>query len=220
MASLILDLAPSTDEARGLTDLIPEAPHRGAAAPVHSLCTLYPSSVFQTNLIIRAAARLRISPASRSANFSLFVGLHRNTSATKTARACSTARCAEAAPRLRFAGQITHGSKLCRERLPSVFFWRDACRRRARRRGFEYPPPAVTCAWALLAHCHSRLGSSTDGFDAELPVQQPMNINFGLLHRSWRACPRGKSAAGCGRARNAPMAERRRSALRTLAHAP
>ena len=136
----------------------------------NALGTLYNIVGFQTKLKHGEQARIfRMIPGLEKAEFARLGGLHRNTFLNSPKLLDGTLRL-KAAPRLRFAGQVTGVEGYVESAAIGLLAGRFAA---AERRGEAIrPPPATTAFGALLAHI-------TGGGDAE--TFQPMNINFGLL---------------------------------------
>jgi methylenetetrahydrofolate--tRNA-(uracil-5-)-methyltransferase len=152
-------------------------PHtgRGAYAVVqlrqdNALGTLYNLVGFQTKL--RHAAQkdvFRLIPGLAQAEFARLGGLHRNTF-INSPRLLDASLRLKAAPRLRFAGQITGVEGYVESAAIGLLAGRFAA---AERLGRELAaPPPETALGALVAHI-------TGGADAG--SFQPMNINFGLF---------------------------------------
>ena len=192
----------------GLTD-----PHTGARAHAvvqlrqdNALGTLFNLVGFQTKLKYAEQQRIfRMIPGLEHAVFARFGGLHRNTF-INSPRLLGRDLRLKAAPRLRFAGQITGVEGYVESAAIGLLAGRFAA---AERRGETLtPPPPVTAHGALLAHI---TGGHLD--DPAAQSFQPMNVNFGLfppLAEEPRA--RGKER---GRARKRALAER---ALAAFSH--
>jgi len=136
----------------------------------NALGTLWNMVGFQTKLKHGEQARIfRMIPGLRDANFARLGGLHRNTFLNSPRLLDATLRL-EAAPRLRFAGQITgvegYVESAAVGLLAGCFAAAEA------RRAAPSVPPATTALGALIGHI-------TGGAEAE--TFQPMNVNFGLL---------------------------------------
>ncbi len=142
----------------------------------NALGTLYNMVGFQTKLKYGAQTEIfRMIPGLEQAQFARLGGLHRNTFLNSPKLLDGTLRL-KAAPRLRFAGQITgcegyveSASVGC---LAGLFAAAD-------RLGRELvPPPATTAMGALLNH----ITGGHIARDDEGPRSfQPMNVNFGLF---------------------------------------
>jgi methylenetetrahydrofolate--tRNA-(uracil-5-)-methyltransferase len=132
--------------------------------------TLYNMVGFQTKTRYRAqAAVFRMIPGLEDATFVRLGGLHRNTF-INAPRLLNRDLSLKAAPRLRFAGQITG----CEGYVESAALGLLAGRMAAWQvHGMEAPcPPRQTAIGALLHHVTG---------DADPATFQPMNINFGLF---------------------------------------
>ncbi len=134
------------------------------------LGTLYNMVGFQTKLKHAEQVRLfRTIPGLARAEFARLGGLHRNTF-LNSPRVLDGALRLKAAPRLRFAGQVTGVEGYVESAAIGLLAGRFAA---ADRLGEAAPPPpATTALGALLAHL-------TGGAAAE--TFQPMNVNFGLF---------------------------------------
>src|SRR5262245_15459187 len=165
----------------GLTN--PHAPGAKPYAVVqlrqdNRLGTLFNMVGFQTKLKHGEQTRIfRTIPALERAEFARLGGLHRNTflNAPKLLDPMLRLR---AAPRLRFAGQITG----CEGYVESAAIGLIAGRFAAAERLSQSvaPPPATTAHGALLAHItggHVEAAGAASGARS----YQPMNINFGLF---------------------------------------
>ena len=136
----------------------------------NALATLYNIVGFQTKLKYGEQVRVfRMIPGLEKAEFARLGGLHRNTF-INSPRLLDHALRMKAAPRLRFAGQITGVEGYVESAAIGLLAGRFAA---AERRGEQFvPPPATTAHGALLAHITS--GADPGSF-------QPMNVNFGLF---------------------------------------
>jgi len=163
----------------GLTDA-----HRPSEKPYavvqlrqdNRLGSLFNMVGFQTKLKHGEQARIfRTIPGLANAEFARLGGLHRNTFLNSPKLLDGTLRL-NAAPRLRFAGQITG----CEGYVESAAIGLLAGRLAAAERLGERPdlPPPTTAHGALLAHI---TGGHIETIDAGPPSFQPMNINFGLF---------------------------------------
>jgi methylenetetrahydrofolate--tRNA-(uracil-5-)-methyltransferase len=187
----------------GLTN--PHAPQDKAYAVVqlrqdNRLGTLYNMVGFQTKLKHGEQTRIfRTIPGLHNAEFARLGGLHRNTFLNSPKLLDATLRL-EAAPRLRFAGQITG----CEGYVESAAVGLMAGRFAAAERLGEtiVPPPPTTAHGALLAHI---TGGHIETIDAGPRSFQPMNVNFGLFPPLAQAPTRG------------PDGERLRGPAKTLA---
>jgi methylenetetrahydrofolate--tRNA-(uracil-5-)-methyltransferase len=163
----------------GLTN--PHAPQDKAYAVVqlrqdNRLGTLYNMVGFQTKLKHGEQLRIfRTIPGLHGAEFARLGGLHRNTFLDSPKLLDATLRL-KAAPRLRFAGQITG----CEGYVESAAIGLLAGRFAAAERLGEaiVPPPPTTAHGALLAHI---TGGHIATVDAGPRSFQPMNVNFGLF---------------------------------------
>ena len=136
----------------------------------NALGTLYNLVGFQTKLRHGEQVRVfRTIPGLEQAEFARLGGLHRNTFINAPRLLDSSLRL-RAAPRLRFAGQITGVEGYVESAAIGLLAGRFAA---ADSLGRSFaPPPPTTALGALLGHI-------TGGAEADL--FQPMNINFGLL---------------------------------------
>ncbi len=157
----------------GLTN--PHAPDGKPYAVVqlrrdNALGTLYNMVGFQTKMRHGAQAEVfRLIPGLEQAAFARLGGIHRNTF-INSPRLLDARMRLKAAPRLRFAGQITGVEGYVESAAMGMLAGRLAA---AERLGLDLAlPPATTATGALLAHI-------TGG--AEAGSFQPMNVNFGLF---------------------------------------
>jgi methylenetetrahydrofolate--tRNA-(uracil-5-)-methyltransferase len=173
----------------GLTN--PHAPQDKPYAVVqlrqdNRLGTLYNMVGFQTKLKHGEQTRIfRAIPGLGRAEFARLGGLHRNTflNAPKLLDARLRLR---AAPRLRFAGQITGCEGYVESAAIGLLAGRFAA---AERRGEDLAlPPPSTAHGALLAHI---TGGHVETIDAGPRSFQPMNVNFGLFPPLARAPTHG-----------------------------
>ena len=136
----------------------------------NALGTLYNMVGFQTKLTYGEQTRVfRMIPGLEGAEFARLGGLHRNTFMNSPRLLDGSLRLG-AAPRLRFAGQITGVEGYVESAAIGLLAGRFAA---AERLGREIAqPPPTTAHGALLAHI-------TGG--AEASTFQPMNVNFGLF---------------------------------------
>jgi methylenetetrahydrofolate--tRNA-(uracil-5-)-methyltransferase len=136
----------------------------------NALGSLYNIVGFQTKLKHGEQTRVfRMIPGLQQAEFARLGGLHRNTFLNSPALLDGGLRL-KAAPRLRFAGQITGVEGYVESAAIGLLAGRFAA---AEIQGFALaPPPPTTALGALIAHI-------TGGADAK--TFQPMNINFGLF---------------------------------------
>jgi methylenetetrahydrofolate--tRNA-(uracil-5-)-methyltransferase len=163
----------------GLTN--PKAPDIKPYAVVqlrqdNRLGTLFNMVGFQTKLTHGEQVRIfRTIPGLENAEFARLGGLHRNTFLNAPKLIDATLRL-KAAPRLRFAGQITG----CEGYVESAAIGLLAGRFAAAERLAQplTPPPPTTAHGALLGHI---TGGHIESVDAGPRSYQPMNINFGLF---------------------------------------
>ena len=159
-------------------------PHRAADKPYavaqlrqdNRLGTLFNMVGFQTKLKHGEQLRIfRTIPGLERAEFARLGGLHRNTFLNSPRLLGATLQLA-AAPRLRFAGQITG----CEGYVESAAIGLLAGRFAAAERLGELmiPPPPTTAHGALLHHI---TGGHLVTIDAGPRSFQPMNVNFGLF---------------------------------------
>ena len=136
----------------------------------NALGTLYNLVGFQTKLRHGEQRRVfRTVPGLENAEFARLGGLHRNTF-INSPRLLDRGLRLRAAPRLRFAGQITGVEGYVESAAIGLLAGRFAAAD-SLARPFA-PPPPTTALGALLGHI-------TGGAQAD--VFQPMNVNFGLL---------------------------------------
>jgi methylenetetrahydrofolate--tRNA-(uracil-5-)-methyltransferase len=142
----------------------------------NKLGTLYNMVGFQTKLKYGAQQRIfRSIPGLENADFARFGGLHRNTFLNSPKLLDSQLRL-RAAPRLRFAGQMTG----CEGYVESASIGLIAglyAAAQARGRPLA-PPPATTALGALLGHI---TGGHIETIEPGSRSFQPMNVNFGLF---------------------------------------
>ncbi|MEL6979206.1 MAG: methylenetetrahydrofolate--tRNA-(uracil(54)-C(5))-methyltransferase (FADH(2)-oxidizing) TrmFO [Pseudomonadota bacterium] len=146
--------------------------------------TLFNIVGFQTKLKYGAQKEaFRLIPGLETAEFARLGGIHRNTFLNSPKLLDGSLRL-KAAPRLRFAGQITGVEGYVESAAMGILAGRFAA---AERLGAALtPPPRETAFGALLHHL-------TGG--AEAASFQPMNVNFGLfppLEESVRRGRKGK----------------------------
>ncbi len=136
----------------------------------NALGTLYNIVGFQTKLRHAEQARVfRLIPGLAGARFARLGGLHRNTF-LNAPRLLDARLRLRAAPRLRFAGQITGVEGYVESAAIGLLAGRFAA---AERRGeVPLPPPPTTALGALVGHITG--GARPETF-------QPMNVNFGLF---------------------------------------
>jgi methylenetetrahydrofolate--tRNA-(uracil-5-)-methyltransferase len=139
------------------------------------LGTLWNMVGFQTKLRHSEQARVfRLIPGLENAGFARLGGLHRNTFINSPRLLDGVLRL-KAAPRLRFAGQITGVEGYIESTSMGLLAGRFAALELLGRA--MVPPPAATALGALLGHI---TGGHIAGED-EPRSFQPMNVNFGLF---------------------------------------
>ncbi len=149
----------------------PEKPHAVVQLRQdNALGTLYNMVGFQTKLKYGEQTRVfRMIPGLENAEFARLGGVHRNTFLNSPRLLDGSLRL-KAAPRLRFAGQVTGVEGYVESAAIGLLAGRFAG---ADRLGAELSrPPETTALGALLRHI-------TGGADAA--TFQPMNVNFGLF---------------------------------------
>jgi methylenetetrahydrofolate--tRNA-(uracil-5-)-methyltransferase len=164
------------------------------------LGTLFNMVGFQTKLKHADQVRVfRTIPGLETAEFARLGGVHRNTFLNSPKLLDATLRL-NAAPRLRFAGQITGCEGYVESAAIGLIAGRFAA---AERLGepLSLPPP-TTAHGALLGHI---TGGHLETIDAGPRSFQPMNVNFGLFPPLTRMPTRG------------PDGERLRGPAKTLA---
>jgi methylenetetrahydrofolate--tRNA-(uracil-5-)-methyltransferase len=136
----------------------------------NALGTLYNLVGFQTKIRYKQQVEVfRMIPGLENAAFARLGGLHRNTF-INSPKVLDDALRMKAAPRLRFAGQITGVEGYCESAAIGLLAGRFAA---AERLGEALSrPPETTALGALLGHITG--GAEADTF-------QPMNVNFGLF---------------------------------------
>ncbi len=136
----------------------------------NALGTLYNMVGFQTKLKHAEQTRVfRTIPGLGGARFARLGGLHRNTFLNSPRLLDGTLRLL-AAPRLRFAGQVTGVEGYVESAAIGLLAGRFAAAERLCQS--LVPPPETTALGALLRHITG--GAEADTF-------QPMNVNFGLF---------------------------------------
>jgi len=142
----------------------------------NKLGTLYNMVGFQTKLKYGAQQRIFHSiPGLENAEFARFGGLHRNTFLNSPKLLDSQLRL-RAAPRLRFAGQMTGCEGYVESASVGLITGLYAA---ADARGRPLaPPPATTALGSLLGHI---TGGHIETIEPGTRSFQPMNINFGLF---------------------------------------
>lgn len=151
----------------------------------NALGTLWNMVGFQTKLKHAEQVRIfRTIPGLEQAQFARLGGLHRNTYLDSPRLLDATLRL-KAAPRLRFAGQITGCEGYVESAAVGLMVGRFAAAERLGRA--PLPPPATTAMGALLAHITGGHLSEDEDAPASETVMprprsfQPMNVNFGLF---------------------------------------
>ncbi|WP_020178842.1 methylenetetrahydrofolate--tRNA-(uracil(54)-C(5))-methyltransferase (FADH(2)-oxidizing) TrmFO [Methylopila sp. M107] len=142
----------------------------------NALGTLFNMVGFQTKLKHAEQVRLfRTIPGLEKADFARLGGLHRNTYLNAPKLLDGRLRL-KAAPRLRFAGQITGCEGYVESAAIGILAGRFAA---AERLGHAFEsPPATTALGALIGH----ITGGHLGVEGEGPKSyQPMNVNFGLF---------------------------------------
>ncbi len=142
----------------------------------NALGTLYNMVGFQTRLRYAIQADVfRMIPGLHDAQFARLGGLHRNTFLNAPKLLDGLLRL-KAAPRLRFAGQITGCEGYVESAAIGLLAGRFAA---AERLGEEIvPPPATTALGAILGHI---TGGHLSADEPGKRSFQPMNVNFGLF---------------------------------------
>jgi len=142
----------------------------------NALGTLFNIVGFQTKLKYGEQTRVfRAIPGLEQAEFARLGGIHRNTY-LNSPRLLDLSLRLKAAPRLRFAGQITGCEGYVESAAVGLIAGRLAA---AERLGYTIdPPPATTAIGALLNHI---AGGHIESIDAGPRSFQPMNVNFGLF---------------------------------------
>lgn len=142
----------------------------------NALGTLYNLVGFQTKLKYAEQARiLRMIPGLEQAEFARLGGLHRNTYLNSPQLLDSTLRL-KAAPRLRFAGQITGCEGYVESAAIGLAAGKFAAGDRLNNRCPSFPE--TTALGALINHI---TGGHITTIDQGARSFQPMNINFGLF---------------------------------------
>ncbi len=142
----------------------------------NKLGTLYNMVGFQTKLKHGEQVRVfKTIPGLENADFARLGGLHRNTFLNSPKVLDERLRL-RAAPRLRFAGQITGVEGYVESAAMGLMAGRMAA---AERLGRDFtPPPATTGHGALINHI---TGGHIETTDNNTGSFQPMNVNFGLF---------------------------------------
>jgi methylenetetrahydrofolate--tRNA-(uracil-5-)-methyltransferase len=142
----------------------------------NALGTLFNMVGFQTKLKYGEQGRvLRMIPGLEKAEFARLGGMHRNTYLNSPGLLDARMRL-KAAPRLRFAGQITGCEGYVESAGVGLIAGRLAAAERLGR-NLALPPP-TTAIGALLNHI---TGGHIESIDAGPRSFQPMNVNFGLF---------------------------------------
>ena len=142
----------------------------------NALGTLFNIVGFQTKLKYGEQARVfRLIPGLEKAEFARLGGLHRNTF-LNSPRLLDGALRLKAAPRLRFAGQITGCEGYVESAAVGLIAGRLAAAERLEKT--LAPPPPTTAIGALLNHI---TGGHIEAIDGGPRSFQPMNVNFGLF---------------------------------------
>lgn len=176
----------------------------------NALGTLYNIVGFQTKLKHGEQVRLlRTVPGLENAEFARLGGLHRNTY-LNSPRLLDPLLRLNAAPRLRFAGQITGCEGYVESAAVGLMAGRFAATEA--RGGTPSSPPATTAIGALLNHI---TGGHIETIDEGPRSFQPMNVNFGLFPPLAEA-PRGEDGK---RLRGPQKAVARKMALTDRARA-
>ncbi|HEV7481339.1 MAG TPA: methylenetetrahydrofolate--tRNA-(uracil(54)-C(5))-methyltransferase (FADH(2)-oxidizing) TrmFO, partial [Roseiarcus sp.] len=142
----------------------------------NALGTLFNIVGFQTKLKYGEQSRIfRMIPGLEGAEFARLGGMHRNTY-LNSPRLLDARLRLKAAPRLRFAGQITGCEGYVESAAVGLIAGRLAA---AERLGLELEaPPLTTAIGALLNHI---TGGHIASLDAGPRSFQQMNVNFGLF---------------------------------------
>jgi methylenetetrahydrofolate--tRNA-(uracil-5-)-methyltransferase len=178
----------------------------------NALGTLYNMVGFQTKLKYGEQARvLRAIPGLEGAEFARLGGLHRNTF-LNSPRLLDPLLRLKAAPRLRFAGQITGCEGYVESAAVGLIAGRLAAAEKLGRPASR--PPDTTAIGALLNHI---TGGHIAAIDAGPRSFQPMNVNFGLFPpiEGLQGAADGKRLRGPerGAARKRALSERARADL-------
>jgi methylenetetrahydrofolate--tRNA-(uracil-5-)-methyltransferase len=177
----------------------------------NKLGTLFNMVGFQTKLKHGEQVRLfRTIPGLANADFARLGGLHRNTFLNSPQLLDGTLRL-KAAPRLRFAGQITG----CEGYVESAAIGLLAGRFAAAELLGEAPslPPPTTAHGSLLGHI---TGGHIETIDKGPRSFQPMNINFGLFPPLGFEPPRPAITPENGRREDRSQVRKRALCLRAL----
>jgi methylenetetrahydrofolate--tRNA-(uracil-5-)-methyltransferase len=156
----------------------------------NKLGTLFNMVGFQTKLKHGEQVRIfRTIPGLEKAEFARLGGVHRNTFLNAPKLLDASLRL-NAAPRLRFAGQITGCEGYVESAAIGLLAGRFAAAERLGER-IAAPPP-TTAHGALLAHI---TGGHVETIDAGPRSFQPMNVNFGLFPPLARVPNKGPDGA-------------------------
>jgi len=166
----------------------------------NALGTLYNMVGFQTKMKYGEQTDVfRMIPGLKNAEFARLGGIHRNTFINSPKLLNGTLQM-KAAPRLRFAGQITGCEGYIESASVGLMTGRFAA---AQRLGHDITMPDGTTAMGALLH-HITGGGNADTF-------QPMNVNFGLfppLEENQEGDLKSYKGKERGRARKKVMAQR------------
>jgi methylenetetrahydrofolate--tRNA-(uracil-5-)-methyltransferase len=158
------------------------------------LGTLFNIVGFQTKLKYAEQVRIfRTIPGLAKAEFARLGGLHRNTFLNSPKLLDPVLRL-KAAPRLRFAGQITGCEGYVESAAIGLLAGRFAAAERLGEAAIA--PPPTTAHGALLGHIS---GGHIETIDSGPRSFQPMNVNFGLfppLSRALHTGPDGRRLRG------------------------
>jgi methylenetetrahydrofolate--tRNA-(uracil-5-)-methyltransferase len=159
------------------------------------LGTLFNIVGFQTKLKYAEQVRIfRTIPGLTKAEFARLGGLHRNTFLNSPKLLDPVLRL-KAAPRLRFAGQITGCEGYVESAAIGLLAGRFAAAERLGEAAIA--PPPTTAHGALLGHIS---GGHIETIDSGPRSFQPMNVNFGLFPPLSRALHTGPDARRLRRA--------------------
>jgi len=157
----------------------------------NALGTLYNMVGFQTKLKHAEQTRIfRMIPGLENARFARLGGIHRNTF-LDSPRLLDAELRLKAAPRLRFAGQVTGVEGYVESGAIGILAGRFAAAERLGRT--LEAPPATTAMGALLNHI---TGGHIVGDEKEGRSFQPMNVNYGLMPPPPEGLPRGRRGRG------------------------
>ena len=154
----------------------------------NALGTLWNMVGFQTKLKYGEQSRIfRMIPGLEKAEFARLGGLHRNTFLNSPKLLDSGLRL-KAAPRLRFAGQVTGVEGYVESAAIGLLAGRFAAAERLGDALLPAPPP-TTAMGALLAHITG--GHIAGEEESGKRSFQPMNVNFGLFPPAEAVTPAG-----------------------------